>query len=300
MQSPEDGALARERFVVSGLSRLTVPVVERLLSKPGTEVLVIANEDRGNYRSLLAEQVAIVWSNGDHEGRLREALASPARCLLALDDDDMDNLGAAAIAYELKPDLPVVLRTLDSGIADEIEQLTNGLNVRRAYGMAALSAPAFVSQALLDEEPVTTMRFGDNEIPFCRMAIHQHSPLKGMTVSKVSTKLNCAVVAHLREQQWQAVTSDELTLRVGDDVILGGPQTSVLQVARKNSTVVPVHRSTVQARQARPPLLRTLSQSSLLRYGLGFLLILTMAMIAFGLALHLNPAEAIYQAVTAG
>ena len=76
--------------------------------------------------------------------------------MLALSESDLENLRGAVAARDLAPTVPVVLRAFDPLLADQLEQ---GWNVRRAYSVSALAAPAFVAAACGDAV-LETLRLG--------------------------------------------------------------------------------------------------------------------------------------------
>jgi hypothetical protein len=58
--------IAGRRFVIHGLSRLTVRVA-RLLAEDMAEVVVIAHEDGPPLAPVLGDTAHVVWSTGDQE-----------------------------------------------------------------------------------------------------------------------------------------------------------------------------------------------------------------------------------------
>jgi Trk K+ transport system NAD-binding subunit len=233
--------------------------------------------------------------SGDREEALQAALDAGVACLLALADDDLANLQAAVLARQIAPDVPVVLRSFDPTLADQLEQ---GLNVRRAYSVSALSAPAFVAAAL-DEEVIETMHLGDEELPLCRLTVRNGSPLAGQTARGLKQQFRCAVLAHAGPDGcWRQARGDAEAIEAGEQVLVGGRLRDVLELARLNSGRFdrPAHRG---KRRARRVLRWDTGRTTLLPgVGAALTLLLAAAMVLFATALHLRPIDAFYFVVT--
>jgi hypothetical protein len=237
-----------QRFIISGLSRLSVPPAQRLANYGEVIVLAKSEQRDSHYAHLLDSMGITVVYNDDPLQALSDCLDPHVSCMLALADDDKENFNAASRCYELKPETSVVLRSSDSTLADEFEQVEMGLNVRRAYDMSALAAPAFVALMLSDQEFVDTkmtMPFGLDQIPLCKLKIHKGSALRRKTPRQLREKLECAVVAHRGgDEKWHAGINDGHKLVAGDKIIIGGAQRDVFRVARRNSTRFPSKKRT--------------------------------------------------------
>ncbi|HEX9823941.1 MAG TPA: NAD(P)-binding protein [Actinomycetota bacterium] len=288
--------LTGQRFVISGLSRLTVRVARELRGRGG-EVAVVASGPDPALATLL-EDATLIEAGPKREPALLEAGLARATSLLALADDDLDNLAAAVAAHSAGPDVPVVLRAFDPSLIDAVGE---GLNIRRTYSVSALAAPAFVAAAA-GQEVVETLRLGDDEVPLCRMPVSPGSPLEGRSPAEVKREHACAVVARAdRDGAWLPVTADDRPLHPGDQVLVGGRLLDVLRLALRNrdatitratSHPVPHHRATPRRRRLRAPT-TLLPMAALV---LGLWLLATVAV--FAVALDLNPIDAVYVAVT--
>jgi len=227
--------LEGRRFVIAGLSRLTVRLVETL-TEHHAEVVVIGDPLRDGERaaeamSMLPDDVRVVVPGRDHDQAFLDAGLLDASGLLALSDDDLENLRYVADAHELAPDVPIVLRTFQPELADH---LSKSLNIRRAYSVAALAAPAFVA-ASFDEHVVVTLRLADEEIPLCVLDVDAMSPLVGMDLTTVKTATLCGVVAvRAAGHDWQPATDSTPALGAGDRVLVGGRHADVLRLAAQN------------------------------------------------------------------
>jgi len=227
--------LEGRRFVIAGLSRLTVRLVETLTDHHA-EVVVIGDPIRDGERaaeamSMLPDDVRVVVPGRDHDQAFLDAGLLDASGLLALSDDDLENLRYVADAHELAPGVPIVLRTFQPELADH---LSKSLNIRRAYSVAALAAPAFVA-ASFDEQVIETLRLADEEIPLCVLDVDTVSPLVGLDATTVKTTTLCGVVAvRPAGHDWQPATDATPALAAGDRVLVGGRHADVLRLAAQN------------------------------------------------------------------
>ncbi len=227
--------LTGKRFVIWGLSRLSVRVARTLAAGRANVTVVRLRGDTDTLGSLLGPDIQTQDALTEETGEaLRTAGLAGAHCLLALSETDLDNLRAAVAARETAPDVPVVLRAFDPLLADQLEQ---GWNVRRAYSVSALAAPAFVAAACGDRV-LETLRLGDGEVPICHLTVRPGSPLEGRSPADLKLRFGSAVLARSANgHAWQPVRGAlaREPLVVGEQILLGGPSQSVLRVVTRNA-----------------------------------------------------------------
>ncbi|MBV9852706.1 MAG: potassium channel family protein, partial [Armatimonadetes bacterium] len=215
----------------------------------------------------------------------------------------LDNLRAAVVAREVAPQVPVVLRAFDPALADQLEQ---GLNIRRAYSVSALAAPAFVAAACGDQV-LETLRLGDGEVPVCRLTVRPGSPLAGRTTGEVKARHGCATLARSRDgADWRPVcgAGDAEPLAEGEHILVGGPLTHVLRLICLNVGWLregkrrPRTSKTAGGpeRNVRPMRPRHATLLPYIAAALASLLILSVGVFAW--ALHLRWVDAVYFVVT--
>ena len=220
---------AARRFVIVGLSRLSLRVA-RSLAGPGVELVVISLPGEHELLGRLKGLARVIDCPSDLEEALGEAEVDTADCVLALSEDDLRNLDAAVGTKFLAPNVPVVLRAFNPALADQLE----GLNVRRAYSVSALSAPAFVAAALADEV-VDTLRLGADDVILLRLTIRPGSPILDRTATEVKRATGCAIIARSGDRsEWRAAGLDERFDRPDERVLVGGPIRAVLGLAVRN------------------------------------------------------------------
>ncbi len=230
----DGGVLTGRRFVVAGLTHLADRVVQGLQAE-GAEVVVVGDPEADDAAREAADRIGdtcrIIDPGYDREAALRTAGLDGAAALLLLADDDLESLRTAAAAHAIAPHVPVVLRTFQPDLVDEVAA---ELNIRRAFSVAALAAPSFVAAAF-GEEVVQTLRLGDEEVPICILDVHDGSPLAGRRPGSVGADLGGVVIAVAAPAgPWRPATAAEGPLGVGDRVLLGGRLVDVLDLARRN------------------------------------------------------------------
>ncbi|MDQ1393594.1 MAG: hypothetical protein QOF30_2571 [Acidimicrobiaceae bacterium] len=297
-------------YVIAGLTRLTVPVVEGLVGAGGA-VVVIATTPDPPTEQLLAGLASVVHATDGREAAFRQVELPRARCLLALAEEDLENVQTTVMAHRVAPDVPVVIRLFDGLLADQLERLAavpgQGINVRRAYSMSALAASQFVASALGDE-PALTMRFANGEIPFLRVVVRDHSPLIGTPLEAIEREFGCAIVAQRPADApgWVGLNGADRTFVAGDEVVIGGRQDDVLRLAVRNSELFNVGpRQRQWRRRRRPhrapasPPRRVRNITLLPRIALLLTAVMVASMLFVTLGLHHNSVVAFYWTLTA-
>lgn len=160
----------RVRAIVTGDSHLGRRVCDELLERGVAVTLVLSDPPQSTgpaMRSDAARDVLQVIEGEAVEDSVLDRLAlDTADCLIVPGEDDHENLEIALAARHRRPDLPVVVRMFDEGLAHALERIT-GI---QALSSDFLAAPAFVSAATdeailaaFDIDGVTLALFGDEK-----------------------------------------------------------------------------------------------------------------------------------------
>jgi Trk K+ transport system NAD-binding subunit len=277
-------------YVIGGLSRLSVRV-SRLLLDGGDEVTVLHYSGEEDLRHLLDERVRVTPMTGDRERVMREAGIESAECLLALGEDDLENLRTVVAGTAAAPAVPLVLRAFDPVLA---EQIARHGRLRRAFSVSALAAPAFVLAAL-GGEVAETMRLSDEEIPIACLQVGRGAELAGTSVRDVEQRFRCVVLAEAPAGDWQPVRDPERRIAEGESVSVAGPLMDVLQLGERAAEprqVRPLERRVRRAVELRRRIPRPLVVSGAL-----LVAVLALMVAVFGVVLHTGPIHAFYDAI---
>lgn len=131
--------------IVIGMGDVGYRVAE-LLHRLGEKVVVLTLQVREERRRTAeASGIRIVLGDARVDQKLQEAGLESAKLLIAATDQDLVNIEVALDARRIRPEMPVVIRLFDQGLA---RQLEGTFEVQRALGMSALAAPSFAAAAL--------------------------------------------------------------------------------------------------------------------------------------------------------
>ncbi len=131
--------------IVCGMGDVGYRVVE-LLHRLGEKVVVVTTQVGEERRiAAVARGVEIRIGDARNEQVLQDAGLSTAKVVVAATDQDLVNIEIFLDTHRRQPGLPVVIRLFDQELA---RQLEGRLELRRALGMSALSAPSFAAAAI--------------------------------------------------------------------------------------------------------------------------------------------------------
>jgi voltage-gated potassium channel Kch len=262
----------------TGDNRLSIAVAGKLL-EGAARIVVLAGRDQRDaeaVREAIASpdaSAAVTAAPLGDPRRLGRALSSrtvalrDARCLLALSSDAEQNLRAAVIARREAPDVPVVMRSFDPSFSDQVERRRFGDDrmpyIERAYSVAHLSAPSFVAAALLDDPRAhqLTMRVGVEYVSVYRLTLPdggddgrgmRRRGLVGRTPNEIVSGEGCQILARRSDHGgWACVNgAGDVALAAGEQVLVGGPMTEVLNLALGRTSG---HRRSRPRRSEAPP-----------------------------------------------
>ena len=133
--------------IVVGMGDVGYRVAE-LLHRLGEKVVVLTLQAQEERRRMAeASGVKIVTGDARVDQNLHEAGLGSAKLLIAATDQDLVNIEVALDARRVRPEMPVVIRLFDQGLA---RQLEGTFDLQRALGMSTLAAPSFAAAALGD------------------------------------------------------------------------------------------------------------------------------------------------------
>jgi voltage-gated potassium channel Kch len=262
--------------VLYGQTALTVGVAQALRALQHRVLVLHKEEPQEELLELLPPEVEVRRVSLRSPGF--ETALQGCDCLLTLEDDDQDNLRLAVRSHLVAPDVPVVMRTFDPQVAEALQE---GVNVRRAFSLSALSAPAFVA-AFLAEELLAAVALAGSYFAVCRLTVEAGSPLAGLTTEALEGSYQVHCLGGAPGQ-----------LQAGTPLVLAGRQDKVLAVAAVN------HAPPVQGPPPKPPRAFTSSPDDLLSSAIKALVaILSLAVVVFWYFLDLDPVSALYFVVT--
>jgi Trk K+ transport system NAD-binding subunit len=145
---------AREHYVVYGEAALAYRVVEALAIQWGRRVTVILPSRQHGHGPAIAALpgVSVVEVSAIDLHALRSAGVHRAAALAVLGEDEADNLIAAELARDLRPDLRLVVRVADP---DSIDPVWSRLGDAVLLSVGAIAAPGLAAAVGGETPPLT-------------------------------------------------------------------------------------------------------------------------------------------------
>jgi len=163
----------QNHVIVCGLGHVGYRVVIEL-ERFDTEVTVVEQDSEGPFISLVNERgIPILFEDARKVEVLKKAGLERAVALIACTDDDLTNVEIALDAREVRPDIRVVLRLFDQGLASKI---VNSFDIEAAFSASALAAPAFAAAAV-DPSVQDSFYVGDVLFVHSAFLVPENSPL---------------------------------------------------------------------------------------------------------------------------
>ena len=135
----------RGHVVVAGLGTVGYRVVRELTERGYRCAVIEADEDGPFVAGARRLGASVTIADVRNEDDFAQLSIDRAVAVIAATSDDAANLEAAFTAMSIAPDVPVVVRCFDPGLAARLERL-HGIAASRS--VARLAAPAFVDAAL--------------------------------------------------------------------------------------------------------------------------------------------------------
>jgi Trk K+ transport system NAD-binding subunit len=178
--------------VVCGLGNVGFRVTEELL-QAGQPVVVIDPAREGRFHATARRLgAAVVAGDATVAEVLRQANSPTARAVIAVTSNDLVNVEIALLVRELQPRQRVVVRLTEPVFA---RTLRDAANVRLAFSLPALAAPAFVA-ALYGDQVQSVFLVGERLVAAVELSVSKNEPcLDGEAVRAVMIDFGLLPVA---------------------------------------------------------------------------------------------------------
>lgn len=186
--------------VVKFLQEFNQPVV-------GINPQTIAHE-------VLPEMPLIV---GDGEAALGQVNLAQAKSVVAVSDDEVQNLEVGLLAHRVNPNCRLIIRTYDQQLTDKLARLFPYVQVMCA---SAISAEAFAGAAF-GEHVLSIFRLYHQMVLVTEYTIELHDTLNGRLLSEVAYGYGVVPIWHQRRDGPSTVMpSEDLRLHPGDELVV--------------------------------------------------------------------------------
>jgi Trk K+ transport system NAD-binding subunit len=178
--------------IVCGLGNVGFRVLEELVSYGERVVALEVNRDNRFVGTARRLGVAVIQGDATVREVLRQANAGSARAVIAATSNDLVNLEIALLVRDLNPTQRVVLRLADPHLAHTLREAAN---VRLAFSVAMLAAPAFVA-ALFGDRVLNVFLVGDRLLAVVDLLVQpSDAPLLDQAVRAVAVDYRLLPVA---------------------------------------------------------------------------------------------------------
>ena len=168
----------QNHVILCGLGNVGYRVATEL-QRFETEVTVVELNASGPFVHLITERgIPILFEDARKTEVLIKAGLERACAVIACTDNDLSNVEIALDAKEVRPDIRVVMRLFDQGLASKIQHT---FDIDAAFSASALAAPAFAAAAV---DPSVRDSFYVDDVLFVHSAfeVPGDSPLTHLSV----------------------------------------------------------------------------------------------------------------------
>jgi Trk K+ transport system NAD-binding subunit len=158
--------------LVCGLGNVGFRVVQELLQCQEQVVAIERSRDNPFVSTCRRLGVAVINGDATVPEVLQQARAGTTRAVVAATTNDLVNLEIALLAKELNPKLRVVVRLVDTQLAETIR---DAADIRLAMSLPNLAAPAFVA-ALYGDRVQSIFRIGQQMLGVVELTVQPNDP----------------------------------------------------------------------------------------------------------------------------
>jgi Trk K+ transport system NAD-binding subunit len=216
--------------IVCGLGNLGFRVVEELL-QCGERVVVIEMQRDGRFMAAARRLgAAVIIGDATVLEVLRQAHAATARAVVSATQNELVNLEVALLARELNPHQRVVVRLLDSQLA---QTLRDEANIRLAVSIPMLAAPAFVA-ALYGDRVQSVFFVKGRLMAVVEIMVRQRSALLGQNVRALAVDYRLLPVSLIGSDRFPRPQPMQQRLADGDCLTVIATLTDLERMLRRD------------------------------------------------------------------
>ena len=221
----------RKHIIVLGIGHIGLRVLNALASMNIEAVALDLRRDERLEAELTRLRIPLIAGDGRSRAALEQAGLAHARALIICTSDDFLNLEVCVRAREINPNVRIVVRMWDNEFANHLK---NTLNVE-TISSSDFAAPAFASKALgVDIAP--TFQIQHSEYSLLRMQVEPGSQLVGKSIDTIQREHDIDIVLHERAAQVDVHPSGEITVQVGDNLVIFVRHAQITDILALNRT----------------------------------------------------------------
>lgn len=208
----------RDHVIVCGIGSVGYRVVNELLQF-GESVVAVNSDAREEWVDALRRSgVPVVVGDARKRQTLLNAGAARASAMVCCTSDELTNLDMALDARDINPGVKIVLRMFDQALAQKVSK---GFNIKTAFSVSALAAPAFAVAATRTNVD-HSFRVRGELMNVSTVSVREGCALVGRTVLQVEEAFNVSAVSRVDGSAWVMHPHHDTVLRPGDVYVFAG------------------------------------------------------------------------------
>lgn len=208
----------KEHVIVCGIGSVGYRVVNELLQF-GEPVVAVNSEGGGEWVDALRRAgVPVVIGDARKRQTLINAGVTRASSMVCCTSDELTNLDMALDGRDINPRLKIVLRMFDQALAQKVSK---GFNIKTAFSVSALAAPAFAVAATRTNVDYS-FRVRGELMNVSTVTVREGCSLIGKTVLQVEEQFNVSAVTRIAGSAWIMHPHHEAVLAPGDVYVFAG------------------------------------------------------------------------------
>ncbi len=206
----------RDHVVLCGVGHLGYRVLEQLVELGETVVAIEKDPENRFLEEAKVKGVTVLVADAKSDPILKQAGIERARAVIIATNDIMANLEVAVDARRMNPQIRIITRMYDAGMA---KKLGDALELDVAFSSSALAAPT-VAAAIFDAKVLSTFRIDGKTQLVAELPLHPQAPLCGTRVGACETTHSATVLSVRRGDGPAARPLASTELLAGDQMIV--------------------------------------------------------------------------------
>ncbi|NJL49731.1 MAG: hypothetical protein HC929_22750 [Leptolyngbyaceae cyanobacterium SM2_5_2] len=198
-------------------------VVVIWLGRVGRQVLSLLQELKQPVVGITPQTVdadvlpKVPFLTGDIAASLDKANLASAKSVVAVSDDEIQNLELGLMAHRLNPHCRAIIRTYDQQFTDRVAKIFPFAQVICA---SAISAQAFAGAAF-GEDVIGLFRLYNQTVLVTQYSVEDRDTLHGLLLSEITYGYGVVPIWHQRQNQTgKVMPSEDISLQLGDRLVV--------------------------------------------------------------------------------
>lgn len=205
----------RQHFIMCGFGKVGYRIAEELRAL-GFPVIAIEKQEHSQLVELARRQGMPVLVTQDIYGALSSLRLEDARGVMAVTDDDIQNMELAFTAQESNPSIRVVMRLFDPHFASLVE---HSFGIHLARSPSGIAAPAFAVAAAADD---LLDAFDIGGVLWCvgRIEVRLGSGLEGKRAADLNQRQVLPISYRHGQGEWRPTVPSDYVVQPGDELVI--------------------------------------------------------------------------------